>query len=93
MMLAKVIGTLVATVKHASYEGRTVLLLQPLDPEQRPKGDPYYAVAHQGAGVGDLVLAVREGGSATMLQDAPGTPIHASVVGIIDQVDLADLES
>lgn len=87
MMLARVIGTMVATMKHPSYEGRRVLLIQPLTPELAPQGAPYYAVAHQQAGVGDLVLAVREGGSARILLDAPDAPIHATIVGIVDAVD------
>lgn len=89
MLLARVTGTLVATQKHPAYEGRRILLVQPLTPELTPKGEPFYAVGHVQAGVGDVVLVAREGGSARMMLDTGETPIHAAVAGIVDQVDLA----
>lgn len=88
MMLARVTGTLVATQKHPAYHGHRILMVQPLTPELTPKGDVFYAVAHVQAGVGDLVLVAREGGSARILLDAGETPIHAAVAGIVDQVAL-----
>lgn len=89
MMLAKVTGTLVATQKHPAYAGHRILLVQPVTPELAAKGDPFYAVGHVQAGVGDLVLVAREGGSARIMLDAGEGPIHAAVAGIVDQVDLA----
>lgn len=88
MMLARVTGTLVATQKHPAYEGHRILLVQPLTPELAAKGDPFYAVAHVQAGVGDTVLVAREGGSARMMLDCGEVPIHAAVAGIVDAVDL-----
>jgi microcompartment protein CcmK/EutM len=89
MMLARVEGTLVATQKHPAYHGHRILLVQPVTPELAPKGESFYAVAHVQAGVGDLVMVAREGGSARMMLDAGETPIHAAVAGIVDAVDLA----
>lgn len=88
MLLARVTGTLVATQKHPAYAGHRILLVQPLTPELAAKGDPFYAVAHVQAGVGDTVLVAREGGSARMMLDCGEVPIHAAVAGIVDMVDL-----
>lgn len=88
MLLARVTGTMVATQKHPAYAGQRVLLVQPVSPELEAKGEPFYAVAHMQAGVGDLVLVAREGGSARMMLDQGETPIHAAVAGIVDAVDL-----
>lgn len=91
MLLARVTGTLVATQKHPAYHGQRILLVQPVSPELEPKGDAFYAVALQGAGVGDLVLVAREGGSARIMLDMGELPIHAAIAGIVDEVDLASL--
>lgn len=88
MLLARVTGTLVATIKHPAYEGQRVLMVQPVTPEGEAKGDVFYAVAHMQAGVGDLVIVNREGGSARIMLDMGELPIHAAVAGIVDQVDL-----
>ncbi len=88
MLLARVTGTLVATQKHPAYAGHRILLVQPVTPELTAKGDAFYAVGHVQAGVGDLVLVAREGGSARIMLDAGETPIHAAVAGIVDMVDL-----
>ncbi|MEB3222115.1 MAG: EutN/CcmL family microcompartment protein [Candidatus Sericytochromatia bacterium] len=88
MLLARVEGTLVATQKHPAYVGHRILLVQPVTPEGQAKGAAFYAVAHVQAGVGDLVLVNREGGSARLLVDAGEAPIHAAVAGIVDAVDL-----
>lgn len=88
MLLARVTGTLVATQKHPAYAGHRIVLVQPVTPELTAKGEPFYAIGHMQAGVGDLVLVAREGGSARIMLDAGETPIHAAVAGIVDQVDL-----
>lgn len=88
MLLARVEGTLVATQKHPAYAGHRLLLVQPVTPELHPKGAAFYAVGHMQAGVGDLVIVNREGGSARILLDAGETPIHAAVAGIVDAVAL-----
>ncbi|MEB3198710.1 MAG: EutN/CcmL family microcompartment protein [Candidatus Sericytochromatia bacterium] len=87
MMLARVTGTLVATQKHPAYHGQRIVQVQPLSPDLRPQGSPFYAVAHMQAGEGDLVLVAREGGSARMLLDLGELPIHAAIAGIVDAVN------
>jgi microcompartment protein CcmK/EutM len=89
MLIARVTGTLVATIKHPAYEGQRVLMVQPVTPEGEAMGDVFYAVAHMQAGVGDLVIVNREGGSARIMLDMGEQPVHAAIAGIVDQVDLA----
>ena len=65
MMLARVSWrTWSATEKHPHYKGQKILVVQPVDPEGKPKGRSLLAVDGVQAGIGDLVLVVDEGGSA-----------------------------
>lgn len=86
MMLAKVIGTMNATLKHERLEGAKVLMLQPLGDDLAPKGAPFLAVDKLQAGVGTTVLAVKEGGSALLAYGDGKAPVHAAVLGIVDMV-------
>ncbi|MCK6571482.1 EutN/CcmL family microcompartment protein [Myxococcota bacterium] len=88
MRLARVRGTVVATIKHPAYEGRTLLLCQPLGPDGRPKGDQVVAVDRVQAGEGDLVLILTEGNGVRQLVGPQAGPIRSLVVGIVDEVDL-----
>jgi ethanolamine utilization protein EutN len=86
MLLAKVIGTMNATLKHESCEGHKLLLVQPLTEDLEPKGDPFIAVDSVQAGVGATVLVVREGGAARISAGQDDAPIHAAILGIVDMV-------
>ena len=60
MLIARVIGTLVASRKHERLVGSRIQIVQPLDPRsQTAQGDPLVAVDAVGAGVGELVMVVR----------------------------------
>ena len=89
MILAKVIGQIVATQKEPSHEGKKLLLVQPLTIHEEPTGDPIVAVDSVDAGVGDRVLAVQEGFSAMTSVGHTDAPIDAAVIGIVDHVELA----
>ena len=89
MIIARVIGDLVATRKHASHKGRKVLLVQPLTLEGKDRGDPLVALDWVDAGVGDRVLVVSEGWSAMTSVERPNSPIDMAVVAVVDTVDLA----
>ncbi len=88
MIIARVIGEVVATQKHASHEGRKVLAVQPLTLEGQNRGDPVLALDWVDAGVGDQVLVVSEGWSAMTSVDRPTSPIDMAVVAVIDSVEL-----
>ena len=88
MLIARVIGELVSTHKHASHRGRKALLVQPLELDGANRGDPVIAFDAVDAGVGDRVLLVTEGFSAMTSVGRPQSPIDMAVVGVIDRVDL-----
>ena len=88
MILARVIGDLVATQKHPSHEGRKILVVQPLNLDGTDRGDAVLALDAVDAGVGDRVLVVQEGWSAMTSVDRPQSPIDMAVVGVVDSVTL-----
>ncbi len=90
MLIARVIGELVATQKDASHEGRKLLLVQPLNLDGSDRGDAVVALDAVDAGVGDKVLLATEGFSAMTSVGRPNSPIDMSVIGFIDHVELID---
>jgi ethanolamine utilization protein EutN len=90
VIIARVIGNIVATQKQQSHEGKKILFLQPLDLAGRPAGDPFAAVDAVDAGVGDRVLVVQEGFSAMTSVGHTESPIDAAVVGVIDFVEMGE---
>ena len=88
MQLAKVVGNLVSTHKNEKLRGKKLLFVQPLDEELVPFGNELLAVDGVGAGIGDTVLILNEGGSARMITNAtsPYSPIELCIAGIVDSV-------
>lgn len=87
MQLARVTGTLVASVKADGLEGVKFLIVQPLDRRQQPQGDPVVAAdAVHMAGPGELVYVV---GAREAAQALPDTfvPVDHAIVGIVDAVE------
>jgi ethanolamine utilization protein EutN len=89
MLIARVIGEVVSTQKHSSHEGRKILLVQPLNLDDTPRGDPVVALDAVDAGAGDKVLLVTEGFSAMTSVGRPQSPIDMAVIGFIDRIDLS----
>jgi microcompartment protein CcmK/EutM len=88
MLIARVVGELVATQKHPSHEGRKLLLVQPLNLDGTSRGDAVVAMDAVDAGVGDRVLLATEGFSAMTSVGRPNSPIDMAVIGFIDQIEL-----
>jgi ethanolamine utilization protein EutN len=88
MQIARVIGTLVSTQKHRKFEGAKLLLVQPLNPDDSPRGAALLAVDGVGAGVHEKVLVVLEGRAAGEALGRQGAPVDAAVVGIVDTISL-----
>jgi len=88
VIIARVIGNVVASQKQATHEGQKILLLQPLDLDDKPMGDVVVALDAVDAGVGDRVLAVQEGFSAMTSVGHIEAPIDAAVIGVIDLVEI-----
>ena len=88
MIIARVVGNVVASQKQLSHEGKKILLLQPLDLADEPMGELVVALDAVDAGVGDRVLAVQEGFSAMTSVGHIESPIDAAVIGVIDLVEI-----
>jgi len=87
MQIGRVVGTVVATQKHKKFEGAKLLLVQPLNLDDTPRGTPLLAVDGVGAGVDEKVLIVLEGRAAGEAIGKKAAPVDAAIVGIIDAVD------
>jgi len=87
VIIARVVGNVVASQKQQSHEGKKILLVQPLDLDDHPSGDAFIAFDAVDAGIGDRVLAVQEGFSAMTSVGHLESPIDAAVIGIIDLVE------
>jgi ethanolamine utilization protein EutN len=83
MQRAKVLGHAVASAKHATMEGTTLLVAQPLDPQGNPDGDPYLVGDRLGTGIGQTAIISSDGKFA---QETLGrtTPVRFMVIGIED---------
>ena len=83
MQLARVIGTVVSTVKNEALEGRKLLVVQSLNKNLEPAGKPLVAVDAIGAGVGELVFWCR-GKEASFPFKREDTPTDCTIIGIVD---------
>ena len=83
MQLARVIGSVVATVKNDSLEGRKLLIVQSLDANLRPQGQPLVALDAVGAGAGELVFWCR-GKEASFPFRREDTPTDCTIIAIVD---------
>ena len=91
MYIGRVSGTVVATIKNELFQGHKLLVVDKLDLDGRRTAKYDIAVDVVQAGVGDLVLVLDEGNSARqILGREPLGAIRAVVVGIVDEVDLAE---
>jgi len=90
MQIARVVGTVVATQKHRKFEGAKLLLVQPLNVDDTPRGAPLLAVDGVGAGVDEKVLVVLEGRAAGEALGRKAAPVDAAIVGIIDAVTVSE---
>ena len=83
MQLARVIGTVVASIKNDSLEGRKLLVVQTLNKDLKPAGKPMVAVDSVGAGVGELVFWCR-GKEASFPFKREDTPTDCTIIAIVD---------
>jgi ethanolamine utilization protein EutN len=86
MDLARVVGSVVASMKEGRLVGLKLLLVEDAGSDAKPRGGGQYVAADLvGAGEGELVLIVR-GSPAARSMEVPGTPVDAAIVGIVDSV-------
>jgi len=87
MILARVVGTVVATRKDSRLEGKKLLVLKPVSPDGKEEAGYLVAVDTVGAGFRETVIAV-SGSSARMAEGCKDRPVDTAIVGIVDSVSL-----
>ena len=94
MILARVVGNIVATKKNVRYQNARVMICQQITPEGEDTNYSCLALDAVDSGVGDTVLIVQEGWSAsTTATGEPGAAIDSAIVGVVDRIDLLEAES
>jgi ethanolamine utilization protein EutN len=88
MQIARVVGTVVATQKHRKFADAKLMLVQPLNPDDTPRGTALLAIDAVGAGVYEKVLVVMEGRAAGEAIGKKAAPVDAAIIGIVDSVDI-----
>ncbi len=86
MILAKVLGPVVSTIKHEALRGRSLFVVQPLDKNKMPIGQTFLALDSQQARAQDIVLINREGNSCRQILENDLCPVNSLIVGIVDSV-------
>jgi microcompartment protein CcmK/EutM len=89
MILARIVGTVVATRKDDRLVSNKLLIARPVDPHGKAEGNYLVAVDTVDAGFGETVLIV-SGSSARMASGLKDCPVDAAIVGIVDAVQIRD---
>ena len=87
MLIARVIGTTVSTIKDEKLSGRKLLIVRQTDERGEPVGKPFVAIDTVDAGVGDLVLTAA-GSSARQTNITKDTPVDAVIMAMIDSLEV-----
>lgn len=87
MILARVVGTVVATRKDPRLEGKKLLILKPITPDGKDEANYVIAVDTVGAGFKETVLAV-SGSSARMAEGCKDAPVDTAIIGIVDHIEM-----
>ena len=87
MILARVVGSVVATRKDPRLEGKKLLILKPISPDGKDEAGYVISVDTVSAGFRETVIAV-SGSSARMAEGCKDTPVDCTIVGIVDTVNL-----
>ena len=87
MLIAKVIGTTISTIKNEKLTGRKLLILRETDERGEPTGKPYVAVDTVDAGIGDLVLTAH-GSSGRQTDQTKDSPVDAVIMAVIDHLEV-----
>ena len=87
MILARVVGTVVATRKDPRLEGKKLLIIKPVTPDGKDESGYIVSIDTVGSGIGERVIAVA-GSSARMAEGCKDTPVDNAIIGIVDEVHL-----
>lgn len=88
MILARVVGNIVATQKNDRYEGGRIMVVRPINLDGSYAGEEMLALDSVDSGVGDTVVVVREGwGASTAATGKPGAAIDSAIIGVVDAIE------
>jgi ethanolamine utilization protein EutN len=85
MQLGIVIGQATATIKHESFIGWRLLIVQPLNNARQPENDPVVAIDKLNSGIGQTVLLNSDGKGARAFINNPKSPVRWFVIGTLDE--------
>lgn len=88
MIIGRVTGAIISTVKCSLLDGRKLLYVTPETPEGKIAGKSFIAIDMVQAGPGDRVLVIDEGGSANIVLEGSNLPIRTIIAGIIDNISI-----
>ena len=88
MLIGKITGKVISTIKDEKIRGARLYVVQPLDQNKNPDGKPIIAVDTINSGQEDLVYLVKSR-EASLAWEIKGAPIDAAIVGIIDKMEVA----
>ena len=88
MKLCRVKGNVIATVKHETYRGHKLMIVQPIDERGSDAGSSFLAVDLVQSGAGDTVLVMQEGNGVRQILKQQKLPIRSVIIGIVDAVEL-----
>jgi ethanolamine utilization protein EutN len=86
MILCRVKGEVIATIKHPAYNNWRMLLLDRIEPNGKETGAYLVALDSVGADLGQTVLVIDEGNSARQVVGDPQAPIRSVIIGIVDEI-------
>ncbi len=86
MILGRVVGSAVCTIKYTGTEGMKLLVVQPLNKQLEPNGPLQVAADVVDAGPGDVCVMVRSREAALAMPDVKFVPIDLALVGVIDEL-------
>ena len=89
MIICKVIGSVWATRKEDSLNGIKLMIVRRVNTETQESQDSFVAADFVGAGIGERVI-VATGSSARNACINPGAPIDATIVGIVDELEIQE---
>jgi microcompartment protein CcmK/EutM len=93
VILAKVIGSVVSTIKHDCYSKRKIMLVRPIQPDGTERKGTLVAVDTVHAGIGDIVIVASEGRSASeILGFTCRIPLRSVIVGVVDRIKFTGVQ-